>query len=172
MNTLFKRLSICAILLVLILPLHLYGKTGDSNNEATLNNPPPTDTSATGATSIPTISAITATSSHSASPFQSFEFMLSVTVLLFGLIVIGLEVFLASKGIIDSDHIFKCVIPTLVITGSIVLITAGYSNNQITGASGILGSIAGYMVAKTLPSRAGNNKNHNNLSNKAKYEEA
>lgn len=86
--------------------------------------------------------------SHSLSPFTSFEFLLSIIVLFFGLIVVTLEVFLASKGIIKSEYAYKCIIITLVIVGSIVLITAGYSNNQINGVIGILGSIAGYMLAK------------------------
>lgn len=86
-------------------------------------------------------------SSH-ASPFTSFEFLLSIIVLFFGLIVVSLEVYLASKGIIRSEYAYKCIIITLVIVGSIVLITAGYSNNQINGVIGILGSIAGYMLAK------------------------
>lgn len=82
------------------------------------------------------------------SPFTSFEFLLSIIVLFFGLIVVTLEVYLASKGIIRSEYVYKCIIITLVIVGSIVLITAGYSNNQINGVIGILGSIAGYMLAK------------------------
>lgn len=83
-----------------------------------------------------------------ASPFSSFEFLLSIIVLFFGLIVVSLEVYLASKGVIRSEYVYKCIIITLVIVGSIVLITAGYSNNQINGVIGILGSIAGYMLAK------------------------
>lgn len=83
-----------------------------------------------------------------ASPFTSFEFLLSIIVLFFGLIVVSLEVYLASKGVIRSEYAYKCIIITLVIVGSIVLITAGYSNNQINGVIGILGSIAGYMLAK------------------------
>ncbi len=99
-------------------------------------------------------------------PFHSFEFMLSIIVLFFGIIVIALEVYLASIKVIQSEHIFKCVILTLVIIGSILLITAGYSNNQITGITGILGSIAGYLLAKTNFSnepeksiKTGNNEN-------------
>lgn len=89
------------------------------------------------------------------SPFNSFEFLLSIIVLFFGLIVVMLEVYLASKGIIRSEYAYKCIIITLVIVGSIVLITAGYSNNQINGVIGILGSIAGYMLAKGTTTSTG-----------------
>jgi len=80
--------------------------------------------------------------------FTSFEFLLSIAILFFGIIVIGLEVYLSSKKIIKPDHIFKIIILTLVIIGSVVLVVAGYTNNQITGVLGILGSISGYMLGK------------------------
>jgi hypothetical protein len=79
----------------------------------------------------------------------SSEFVLSISILIFGLIVIILEVYLGYLKVIDASQIMKCIILTLVIISSLVLITAGYSNNQISGISGILGSIAGYLLAKT-----------------------
>jgi hypothetical protein len=94
------------------------------------------------------VAAVTTTAR---SPFSSFEFMLSLCILVFGLFVICMEVWLAKMGIIHSEHIFKCIIITLIITGSLLLITAGYSNNQITGITGILGSISGYLLAKSTP---------------------
>jgi hypothetical protein len=81
--------------------------------------------------------------------FNSFEFLLSLIVLGFGTVVVSLEVYLAKINVIKSEHVFKCLIITLVIIAALVLITAGYSNNQINGISGILGSIAGYLLGKT-----------------------
>jgi len=74
--------------------------------------------------------------------------VLSISILSFGLLVIILEVYLAYNKVINPSQIWKCIIVTLVIISSLVLITAGYSNNQISGISGILGSIAGYLLAK------------------------
>lgn len=79
----------------------------------------------------------------------SFQLELTLIVVIFGMITVIVEAYLAAKHIIQSEHIFKCIILTLIITGSLLLITAGYSNNQINGITGLLGSIAGYLLAKT-----------------------
>lgn len=78
---------------------------------------------------------------------HSFPFLLSLMVLIFGVVVVSLQVYLAAIKVIRSEHIFKCIILTLIIIGSLVLITAGYSNSQINGITGLLGSIAGYLLA-------------------------
>jgi len=90
-----------------------------------------------------------------ANPMSSFEFTLSILVLIFGLLVLLMIAILSYKKVIGSDQIFKCIIITLIIIASLLLITAGYSNNQITGITGIMGSIAGYLLGKS------NNKNRN-----------
>jgi len=86
--------------------------------------------------------------------FRSFEFLLSLVVIIFGILIIGAEVYLAKLKVIESDQIFKVIIVTLIIIAGLILITAGYTNNQINGITGILGSIAGYLLAKgTNPSK-------------------
>jgi hypothetical protein len=70
-------------------------------------------------------------------------------VIAFGCISLLIEAYLAKLKIIRSEHVFKCIILTMVITGSLLLITAGYSNTQINGITGLMGSIAGYLLAKT-----------------------
>jgi hypothetical protein len=38
-----------------------------------------------------------------------------------------------------------------VITGSLILITAGYSNEQIAPAFGLFGTVIGYMLGRMSP---------------------
>jgi hypothetical protein len=42
-----------------------------------------------------------------------------------------------------------------VITGSLVLITAGYSNEQIAPAFGLFGTVIGYMLGRMSQAAAG-----------------
>src|SRR5882724_10936340 len=59
-----------------------------------------------------------------ASPFRSFEFMLSIVIVIFGVLIIGAEVYLARLKVIESDQIFKVIIVTLIIIAGLILITA------------------------------------------------
>lgn len=81
-------------------------------------------------------------------PMSSWEFYLSLIVLGFGAMVLGLEVFLVLKRKIKEDNLVKFIIVTLIITATLFLITAGYDNNQIAPAMGLLGTIAGYLLGK------------------------
>lgn len=113
-------------------------------------NPPPTDSD------LPDNISGTIVSVSSAA--QSFQFLLSLMVIVFGAIVVSLQVYLATKKVINSEHIFKCLIITLIIIGSLLLITAGYSNSQINGITGLLGSIAGYLLANLKTNNKGEEK--------------
>ncbi len=79
---------------------------------------------------------------------SSVEFMLSLVVLGFGLIALFLEVWLIKTGQIGEDNIVKFFVVTLIITATLFLITAGYDNDQIAPAMGLLGTIAGYLLGK------------------------
>jgi uncharacterized membrane protein len=79
-------------------------------------------------------------------PISSWEFGLSLVVLAFGMIVILLEVFLIMKKKIGAENTVKFIVVTLIITSTLFLITAGYDNNQIAPAMGLLGTIAGYLL--------------------------
>jgi uncharacterized membrane protein YfcA len=76
------------------------------------------------------------------------EFKLTVAVLVFGFLIITMEMILTKLNKIDSQDSIKFIIITLIITGTLFLITAGYSNNQIAPAMGLLGTIAGYLLGK------------------------
>lgn len=79
---------------------------------------------------------------------SNLEFNLSISVLFFGLLVILLEVLLIRQRFIDSNNAVKFIIVTLIVTGTLFLITAGYNNNQIAPALGLFGTVAGYLLGK------------------------
>jgi hypothetical protein len=81
-------------------------------------------------------------------PMTLFEFQLSIIVLSFGFVIVLIEVFLIKLRRISSEDSIKFITITLIITSTLFLITAGYSNNQIAPAVGLLGTIAGYLLGK------------------------
>lgn len=95
-------------------------------------NPPPDDLKSIGG-------------SHFISELES---NLSMLVLAFGIITIFSEVYLIKTNKIDSNNAIKFIIVTLIITGALFLITAGY-DTQISPVLGLLGTIAGYLLGKT-----------------------
>ncbi len=79
---------------------------------------------------------------------SSLEFGLSLIVLLFGMGVILLEIYLVTKQHISATETVKFIIITLIIISTLFLITAGYDNDQIAPAIGLLGTIAGYLLGR------------------------
>jgi uncharacterized membrane protein YhaH (DUF805 family) len=96
-------------------------------------------------------------------PLSSWEFALSLTVLVFGLVIIGLEVFLVMKNKIDADNTVKFIVVTLIITSTLFLITAGYDNNQIAPAMGLLGTVAGYLLGRQQNGETKKGKNESEV---------
>ena len=95
-----------------------------------------------------TIQVSKASNIREISPMSSLETWLSSGVLVFGLLMIIAEVILILKKHIEGEQAFKIILITLIIISSIFLITAGYGNNQIAPAMGLLGTIAGYLLGK------------------------
>jgi glycerol uptake facilitator-like aquaporin len=81
-------------------------------------------------------------------PMYDLVFILSMAVLTFGFLIIVLEIYLIKTQKIGSENAFKLIIITLIIFATLFLITAGYSNDQIAPAVGLLGTIAGYLLGK------------------------
>lgn len=81
-------------------------------------------------------------------PLTRLEFILSISVLVFGLVILLLQVYLIKTRKISSEDIIKFVTITLIIISTLFLITAGYSNDQIAPAVGLLGTIAGYLLGR------------------------
>lgn len=81
---------------------------------------------------------------------SELELYLSLAVLLFGLIIMGLQIalmFKVGKGWWPNSIRVSGL--TLVIISGVFLITAGYSQDQIAPMIGLLGTIAGYLLGKS-----------------------
>jgi hypothetical protein len=81
---------------------------------------------------------------------SSEETYLSIGVLTFGILLLGLEVLVILKKSqgwgINSTRIVGL---TLIVTSGVFLITAGYSKDQTAPMVGLLGTIAEYLLGKT-----------------------
>ncbi len=79
--------------------------------------------------------------------WTSVEVYLSFAVLVFAVIVLALQTFLIVKiqGW-DPKSVLRMNCLTLVIASALLLITAGYSAEQVAPAMGLLGSIGGYLL--------------------------
>ncbi len=77
-----------------------------------------------------------------------FEFWLTLLVVLFGAIVVALQFLLLRGHRTTGDDILKVFGVTLIVVGSLVLITAGFSDKQIAPAMGLFGTISGYLLGR------------------------
>lgn len=80
--------------------------------------------------------------------WTTIEVVLSFSVLVFGGLVFALQtrVILKMTSMWTPHSVIRFNGLTLVITGAILLVTAGYSDSQITPVMGLLGAIAGYLL--------------------------
>ena len=83
---------------------------------------------------------------------------LTCLLIAFGLAVLALYIY-AIRNVPNRrpEDISRALIVITVITGSLVLITAGYSNEQIAPAFGLFGTVIGYMLGRmsSVPGVAG-----------------
>jgi hypothetical protein len=80
---------------------------------------------------------------------SDLEFWLSVIIVLFGVFVVILEYRLLSRAKAKPSDVMRVLAVTLILVGSLFLITAGYSNNQISPVSGLFGTVAGYLLGRS-----------------------
>jgi hypothetical protein len=80
---------------------------------------------------------------------SDFEFWLSLIVILFGAFVVVIEYKLLLRVHSSPADIMRVLAVTLILVGSLFLITAGFSNNQISPVSGLFGTVAGYLLGKS-----------------------
>lgn len=82
---------------------------------------------------------------------QQIPFYLSLSILVFGLILSLAEitVIFKKKDVCWDPSAFRVFGLTLIIISGVFLITAGYSEYQIASMMGLLGTVAGYLLAKT-----------------------
>jgi hypothetical protein len=78
-----------------------------------------------------------------------YEFWLTILIITFGIGVLAIFIY-AVRNIPDKrpEDISRTLIVITVITASLLLITAGYSNEQIAPAFGLFGTIVGYMLGR------------------------
>jgi len=91
-------------------------------------------------------------SSHAPVPSSSFisayEGELSLVIILLGVVVIiALSIVLRKKESLAED-VVRAYVLVLIIIGTMVLICAGYSNDQIAPAMGLFGTVAGYLLGR------------------------
>jgi hypothetical protein len=81
-----------------------------------------------------------------------YEFWLTCIIIGFGLFVIVLLLW-HFRGVPDrrGEDVARAVIIVTVIVGSLILVTAGYSNDQIAPAFGLFGTIVGYILGRLSP---------------------
>lgn len=77
------------------------------------------------------------------------ELWLTIAVLTFGIFVVLTQAYLI-KDVIhrQTDSVLRISLVTLIIVGTLALITAGFSNDQIAPALGLFGTIAGYLIGR------------------------
>jgi hypothetical protein len=78
-----------------------------------------------------------------------YEFWLTVMIALFGLSVIAALMFALRRAPgTRPEDISRPIIVVTVISGTLMLVTVGYSNEQIAPAFGLFGTIVGYMLSR------------------------
>jgi hypothetical protein len=78
----------------------------------------------------------------------TFEFWLSLEVLLFGVIIGLLEYIILRNKDVSAEDTLRVFAITLILVGTLFAITAGFDSNQIAPAMGLFGTIAGYILGK------------------------
>lgn len=78
----------------------------------------------------------------------SQEYWISIGVLIFGIVVVGGQIFLFQRRSEPLAESMKYLTISLIVVGSLFLVTAGYGNEQIAPIIGLLGTIAGYLLGR------------------------
>ncbi|MFO1183699.1 MAG: hypothetical protein U1E56_02790 [Bauldia sp.] len=77
------------------------------------------------------------------------EFWLAVVIAVFGLAVMAILAFNIRRAhAFRPEDITRPVVVTAIITGTLMLVTVGYSDNQIAPVFGLFGAIAGYLFGR------------------------
>ena len=93
-----------------------------------------------------------------------YEFWLTVTIGIIGIVVIILIIYAVRRTERPRpEDITRPVIVVTVIMGTLILITAGYSNEQVAPAFGLFGTIIGYILGRlsqAAPANAAQRADH------------
>lgn len=110
--------------------------------ETAANTPPPAASVTEGVNLPPVSTDLVPTKS-------SQEVWLSLGVLVFGMIVVLSQAFIINRRQEPLSQSLKYLSVSLIIVGSLFLVTAGYGNSQIAPIIGLLGTVAGYLLGRT-----------------------
>jgi hypothetical protein len=83
-----------------------------------------------------------------------YEFWLSCLIMLLGLAIIGALIFAVRR--VDNarpEDFARPIIVVTVIIGTLLLVTVGYTNEQIAPAFGLFGTIVGYLLGRLAQSQ-------------------
>ncbi|WP_020535125.1 hypothetical protein [Lewinella cohaerens] len=120
--------------------------------ETAVNTPPPAATVTDGVNLPPVSTDFVPTKS-------SQEVWLSLGVLVFGMIIVLAQAWIINSRKEPLSQSLKYLSVTLIIVGSLFLVTAGYGNSQIAPIIGLLGTVAGYLLGRTQsPAEAASGK--------------
>ena len=84
---------------------------------------------------------------------------ISASVLLFGVLVMVLMTVALRRTSLSPDSILRLFGTTIIITGALFLIVAGYTETQMGPVMGLLGTIAGYLLGKNSNPPVADSKN-------------
>ena len=100
-------------------------------------------------------------------PVSREETMLAIATLLFTLVALGFATFLLRhQKVYSTSDVIRVLGLILIVGGTLFLMSAGFDAKQITGAIGLLGAIAGYILGKSEPTpRRGRDNDTNRSSN-------
>jgi hypothetical protein len=76
------------------------------------------------------------------------ELTLSSHLLIFALLIVVVEAIVIKWTSIESEGAIRLLTVTLILISILYLTTAGYGSQQITAATGLLGTIAGYLLGR------------------------
>ena len=81
----------------------------------------------------------------------SFEFIITIMVAAIGLIALAMEfLLLRSVGDLKAEDALRVFAVTLIIIGTLFFITAGFNSTQIAPAMGLFGTVAGYLLGRSI----------------------
>ncbi|WP_434461431.1 hypothetical protein ACMV5L_21990 [Serratia plymuthica] len=86
---------------------------------------------------------------------SNYEFWMSSSVLIFGLLVFLAELYLMRFISFQPEQSIKLMAVTLIVVSTLFIITAGFSSEQIAPAMGLFGTVAGYMLGRSQAGKEG-----------------
>jgi hypothetical protein len=135
------RALCCMLIVILWLGLH-------SDMQAASETPPP-DPAVNPPLSSPPVRPV----SGFDRALSDVEVLLSLAVLVFGLVLAVCQFLLMLKLSLEYDAAIRMLTLTLVITGTLFVITAGFAREQIAPAIGLFGTIIGYLLGRQAGSQ-------------------